>query len=101
MIYLREKGFSVAGTTTTKSGVSKSMVKRKQAKKNKDIYEQGTLSKETAENSQIKNFHQKNNVLLIFQSTEYIWKKNTVIRNQKRFFKTSSKAKLARQPFSE
>ncbi len=39
MIYLREKGFSVAGTTTTKSGVSKSMVKRKQAKKNKDIYE--------------------------------------------------------------
>lgn len=51
MTYLREEGFSAAGTATTKSRVSESMVKRKQAEKNKDIYEWGTLFTETADNS--------------------------------------------------
>lgn len=101
MTYLREEGFSAAGTATTKSGVSESMVKRKQAEKNKDIYEWGTLFTETADNSQVKNFQWKDNALLIFQSTAHTGKEDAVTRNRKRPSKTSSKAKTACQPFGD
>lgn len=41
--YLRNKSFFVTDITITKSGVLESMMKKKQIKKNQNIYEWGTL----------------------------------------------------------
>ena len=39
MTYLKKQKFVAAGTATTKSGVSESIIKKKQTEKNKDLYE--------------------------------------------------------------
>lgn len=38
-IFKKKQKFVAAGTATTKSGVSESIIKKKQTEKNKDLYE--------------------------------------------------------------
>lgn len=56
MNYLRKESFAAVSTTTTKFAVSESILKEKQAEKNEDIYERGTLFTEIVEKSQVKSF---------------------------------------------